>query len=97
MHDNILQPSMEHVNAAVAAAIESYHELNATIVDELAEEPSPLEFMRFVSRNRPFVVRNACNDWTALKEWNAQYLREMMGDEMVQVAVTPLGYVTSKR
>lgn len=88
---------MENVSTAITAAIENYHELNMSVVDELAEEPSALEFMRFVSRNRPFVVRNACTEWPALKKWNAEYLRDMMGDDPVQVAVTPLGYVASER
>ncbi|KAK5167737.1 uncharacterized protein LTR77_007436 [Saxophila tyrrhenica] len=82
---------MENIDTAIAAAIENYHELNAAVVDELVEEPSPLEFMQFVSRNRPFVVRKAASDWDALKHWDAQYLRRVMGSEPVQVAVTPRG------
>ena len=71
--------------------INTYHELNAAIIDELTEEPSPLEFMRYVSCNRPFVVRNAASEWDAVRNWNAIYLREKMNDELVKVAVTPLG------
>ncbi|KAK3711966.1 hypothetical protein LTR37_009278 [Vermiconidia calcicola] len=79
---------MEH---AIAAAIESYHELNAAVVDELKEDPSPLEFMRYVARNRPFVVRRAAAEWDAVKKWDAVYLRQVMGNSPVNVAVTPLG------
>ena len=79
---------MEH---AIAAAIESYHELNAAVVDELREEPSPLEFMRYVAKNRPFVVRRAAAEWDAVQKWDANYLRQVMGNSPVNVAVTPLG------
>ena len=72
-------------------AIRTYHELNAAVVDELQEEPSPLEFMRFVAKNRPFVVRGAAAGWDAVRKWNERYLREVMGDELVNVAITPLG------
>jgi peptidyl-lysine (3S)-dioxygenase / protease len=71
--------------------IQTYHELNASIIDELGEEPSALEFMRYVAKNRPFVVRGAAHDWEASRNWSAEYLREKMMDEEVRVAVTPLG------
>lgn len=71
--------------------ITSYHELNATSIDELSEEPSPLEFMRFVSRNRPFVVRKGARDWDACQKWNSKYLAEVMKEQTVSVAMTPLG------
>ena len=79
------------MDSAIAEAINSYHELNASIVEELYEEPSPLEFMRYVARNRPFVVRRAAAEWEALRKWNVGYLREVMTDELVNVAITPLG------
>ncbi|KAK4899453.1 hypothetical protein LTR27_003186 [Elasticomyces elasticus] len=71
--------------------INTYHELNASIVDELDEDPSALEFLQFVAKNRPFVVRHAANSWTASEKWDADYLRQRMGSEEVKVAVTPLG------
>ncbi len=84
---------MDDVDKTVATAIEAYRELNASVIDELEELPSPLEFMRFVARNRPFVVRAAASRWKAVSRWNAAYLKDVMGEEQVQVAVTPLGYV----
>lgn len=63
------------MDTAIANAINAYHELNASIVEELEEEPSPLEFMRYVARNRPFVVRRAASQWDAVVRWNAEYLR----------------------
>ena len=79
------------MEAAIASAIATYRELNPAIVDELEEEPSPLEFMRYVARNRPFVVRQAAMDLPAVMKWNEQYLRDAMNGENVNVAVTPRG------
>jgi jumonji domain-containing protein 7 len=69
----------------------AYHELNATVVDEFHEEPSALEFMRYVAKNRPFVVRGGARSWDAFEKWNANYLADVMKDAKVQVAVTPYG------
>jgi len=79
------------VNAAVTDLILSYHELNPDFVDELQEEPSPLEFMRYVAKNRPFIVRGVVSQWRAVSRWDAEYLSRVMGDEKVNVAVTPYG------
>ena len=81
----------EVVYTAIASAITTYHELNPSTIDELDNEPSPLEFMRYVARNRPFVVRRAVLHWAAGKKWNAHYLCEVMGNEGVNVAITPHG------
>ncbi|ORY00743.1 cupin-like domain-domain-containing protein [Clohesyomyces aquaticus] len=80
---------------AVRDLITSYHDLNTTLIDELDSEPSPLEFMRYVCRNRPFVVRKGAEDWKARKLWNAEYLCRVMKDEMVNVAITPHGNADS--
>ncbi|KZF26590.1 putative pla2g4b [Xylona heveae TC161] len=80
---------------ALAELIENYHELNASTIDELHNEPSPLEFMHYVALNRPFVVRGATSRWTATRKWNAAYLREIMRGQMVNVAITPLGNADS--
>lgn len=81
---------MQHQNS-IASLISTYHELNANIVDELNEEPSPLEFMRYIAKNRPFIIKKGARDWKACKQWDANYLREAMRGEDVNVAVTPLG------
>src|SRR4051812_22029115 len=67
------------MSAALENLIVSYHELNSSVVDELTSEPSPLEFMRYVARNRPFVVRGGTKHWPATRRWNAEYLRNVMG------------------
>lgn len=75
----------------IAELITSFNELNADSVEELDEEPSPLEFMRYVARNTPFVVRGGASDWPAVKRWTASYLRESLAGHHVNVAVTPYG------
>ncbi|KAK4171562.1 cupin-like domain-containing protein [Triangularia setosa] len=80
-----------HNSDPIAELIENYNELNSSIIEELTSEPSPLEFMRYVAKNTPFVVRGAAKDWKATKEWNVNFLKEFLKDEMVNVAVTPYG------
>jgi jumonji domain-containing protein 7 len=77
----------------VAELITNYNELNSCIIEDLDEEPSPLEFMRFVARNTPFVVRGAAADWQATRTWNVEFLKDFLQDESVNVAVTPKGYI----
>lgn len=79
------------LSAAISELIFSYHELNGASIDELAEEPSALEFMRAVASNRPFVVRGGAANWRAIQNWYASYMREKMQDREVMVAVTPKG------
>lgn len=75
--------------------ITTYHDLNPTTISILTSEPSPLEFMRHVALNRPFVIRNGARDWTARKKWNAQYLQDVMQGQNVNVAITPHGNADS--
>jgi len=69
----------------------TYDDLNSTVIEELYEEPSALEFLRFVAKNRPFVLRGGAEHWTAFQQWNAEYLLRAMGDSLVNVAITPSG------
>ncbi|KAK4103902.1 Clavaminate synthase-like protein [Parathielavia hyrcaniae] len=69
----------------------NYNELNSSVIEELNEEPSALEFMRFVARNTPFVVRGGAADWQATRTWTVDYLKDSLRDEYVNVAVTPAG------
>jgi len=75
----------------ITELLTSYNELNSSRIEELDEEPSPLEFMRYVSRNTPFVVRGGACDWTATRTWDAAYLRSTLAGHKVNVAVTPFG------
>ena len=69
----------------------TYSELNLSTTDELTEVPSALEFMRYVARNRPFVVRGGALDWRATKTWSVETLKELLEGQSVNVAVTPEG------
>lgn len=75
----------------IAELLTTYNELNSFVIEELDEEPSPLEFMRYVFKNTPFVVRRAAAGWRACQTWTAQYLEDALAHEAVNVAVTPKG------
>jgi jumonji domain-containing protein 7 len=51
--------------------------------------------MRYVARNRPFVVRKGAVSWPSHKKWNAAYLESIIGSFPVNVAITPLGNADS--
>lgn len=78
-------------NDPIVNLIQTYHELNPHVVDELHTEPDPLTFLRYVWKNRPFIVREGVSSFTAVKKWDSQYLRQVMKDKKVNVAVTPKG------
>jgi jumonji domain-containing protein 7 len=85
------QDQATKLDSAVRELITTYDELNSSLVDELYEEPSALEFMQYVARNRPFVVRKGAEDWTAVQKWDSHYLLNVLGDSPVNVAITPFG------
>lgn len=80
------------VNAAIEEFILTYHELNGNHVDELSELPSPLEFLQYVRRARPFVVRRGVAEWPAMR-WTVEHLENELKGSRVQVAMTPSGFV----
>jgi jumonji domain-containing protein 7 len=71
----------------------SYQELNEEQITELHEPPSPLEFLRYVHRNRPFIIRGGAREWPAVQRWTANYLQTKLRDCSVKVAITPDGYL----
>ncbi|KAI1738513.1 phospholipase A2 [Xylaria scruposa] len=79
------------IENSIVELLTTYNELNSSHIEELDEEPSPLEFMRYVARNTPFVVRRGAHDWVATRTWNATYLRSRLAGNKVNVAVTPFG------
>jgi hypothetical protein len=95
--NNVREERKEKMQDPIADLITAYHEFNAAVIDELHEEPSALEFMRYVAKNRPFVVRGGAKEWKACESWDAAYLSDVMRSEDVQVAVTPYGYVALKK
>ncbi|KAF9881295.1 phospholipase A2 [Colletotrichum karsti] len=75
----------------LAELITAFNDLNGALIDELDEEPSPLEFMRYVARNTPFVVRGAAASWKSNTTWDKEFLMGVFKDQTVNVAVTPFG------
>lgn len=88
-------PRISTIYTAMEELITTYHELNGSHVDELAELPTPLEFMQYVHRGRPFVIRGAVSEWPAM-HWTTEYLENEMKGSRVQIAMTPSGLVKSK-
>lgn len=82
-------------NEAIENLISTFNELNSNSIDELHNEPSPLEFMRYVARNTPFVIKGGASSWKACQDWNSAYLLSVMKGQNVNVAVTPYGLVPS--
>lgn len=76
---------------AIQALLETYNELNPPFVAELDEEPSALEFLHYVARNRPFVIRKGATSWNASQKWSAEYLNRILGETTVNAAITPYG------
>ena len=85
--------SEDSTTDALRDLIDTHNDLNASVIDELDAEPSPLEFMRYVARNTPFVIRGGALSWKASKKWDADYLRSALSGQTVNVAVTPEGCV----
>ncbi|XP_062823239.1 uncharacterized protein LOC100562400 [Anolis carolinensis] len=88
------EAAVEAVRRCLASFPEEARELCfPESVPYLDSPPSPLQFFReWVCPNKPCVIRNAFNHWPALKRWTLDYLREIMGEKLVSVAVTPNGY-----
>lgn len=62
-------------------------------VEELFAPPRPLQMaQRWIAGNKPLVVRGAVSHWPALGKWTIPYLRKLVGNTPVTVAVTPNGY-----
>jgi hypothetical protein len=76
---------------AVRELIATFNDLNSPAIEELPDEPSPLEFMRYVAKNRPFVLRGGAASWFAVRNWNADSLVDQLSGEKVNIAVTPNG------
>ncbi|KAJ3498795.1 hypothetical protein NLG97_g854 [Lecanicillium saksenae] len=81
----------DSIQDALEQLITTYGELNSSTIEELDCEPSPLEFMRYVARNTPFVVRGGAASWKAYQKWDKAYLLSTLAGQSVNVAVTPHG------
>ena len=90
MHPEDLQSSIDPITELLT----TYNDLNPPTADILSEEPPPLEFMRYVARNRPFVIRGGASHWQATKTWNRATLKALLHNQTVNVAVTQKGCVS---
>ena len=81
------------VHKAIEELITNYQALNGRHVTELTEVPSPIEFMQFVRKGRPCVIRGAASGWPATSCWTVEYLENKMKGSNIKVAITPLGCV----
>ncbi|KAL5119668.1 hypothetical protein ACEQ8H_002514 [Pleosporales sp. CAS-2024a] len=81
------------VHDALKELLDNYHDINSQTVTELEQEPTPLEFMRYVARNQPFVIRNNANkDFGPITQrWTPSYICQKLGSTKVTVALTPAG------
>ncbi|RKF64638.1 JmjC domain-containing protein 7 [Erysiphe neolycopersici] len=87
---------MEQLEDPMITLLRDYAELNPPHIDIFDNElPSALEFMRYVSLNRPFVVRSGAYDWEATRSWDVGMLKTILKDQYINVAVTPFGNADS--
>ncbi|KAH5599369.1 tRNA wybutosine-synthesis-related protein 4 [Parastagonospora nodorum] len=86
-------PDGATVHDAIIELLDNYHDINSQYITELPKEPTPLEFMRFVSRNQPFIVRSTPDPTFRhiSKTWTPSYLSQKLADTPVTVALTPKG------
>ncbi|KAK4163550.1 cupin-like domain-containing protein [Cladorrhinum sp. PSN259] len=79
----------------ISELLTNYSDLNPPHITVLESEPSPLEFMRYVSRNTPFLVKSYASSWPATKSWTPSHLKSLLGSTPVNVAITPHGNADS--
>jgi len=89
---------LQHTNTMSATqslieALNDYHELNITGVEEVSQPPTPLEFSHCLHLNLPVVIRGGVSHWKAVRDWDSAYLRDKMGAREITVAETPFGCV----
>ncbi|XP_044743339.1 bifunctional peptidase and (3S)-lysyl hydroxylase Jmjd7-like, partial [Chrysoperla carnea] len=46
----------------------------------------------YVAQNFPVLIKNGIQNWPAVKKWNMNYFRHILGNKGVNVAITPNGY-----
>jgi len=79
------------IEDALNSLVETYNDLNPPVMDVLDHIPTALEFLRYVARNTPFVIRGGAESWSAYKKWSLSYLQQKLADHQVKVAITPDG------
>lgn len=76
---------------AIEEMITTYQDVNGPI-EEYNADPSSSVYASHVAKNRPFIIRKGCSNWTAAS-WSVRYLQEKMYGKPVNVAETPVGSV----
>src|SRR4051794_23234772 len=62
----------------------------------LSTPPNSLQFYReYIAANKPVIIKNAFNNCNALKSWNNNYLRSVIGDKEITVDIDPFGLADS--
>jgi peptidyl-lysine (3S)-dioxygenase / protease len=54
--------------------------------------PTPLEFHRYVSQNRPMIFKGCAGHWPAICKWTDAYLEHKLADKLIGISLTPDGY-----
>lgn len=49
-------------------------------------------YREFVAQSKPCIIRGAFDDWSALRNWNIDYLREKAGHLEISADLTPSGH-----
>lgn len=80
---------------SINTLLQDFYELNPPHIEVLTDHPSPLEFMRFVSLNRPFIIRSGARNWEATRCWNIPVLKQLLKGQSINVAITPHGNADS--
>jgi jumonji domain-containing protein 7 len=94
-HSSIFNICISLKYSSIQDLITTYHDLNSPTITILSSEPSPLDFMRHVSLNRPFVIQGGAASWPARQIWSVPYLTSIMAGQHVNVALTPHGNADS--
>lgn len=54
--------------------------------------PSTQEFLHeFAFKSKPVIIQGACKHWPAQRKWTNEHLRQMYGEQVVHVKLTPSG------
>ncbi|KAK9455987.1 Clavaminate synthase [Dipodascopsis uninucleata] len=88
---------LDEIRNALEELIEVSQDVTTTFVPSKRGPPkSPLEFLKQINSNFPIVYKGAAIHWAALdplsgRQWSREYFERTMGDEIIEVAQTPLG------
>lgn len=61
-----MDPACSSSTDPITTLLETYASLNPATITTLDALPSPLEFLRFVAQNRPFVIRGGAAEYVRI-------------------------------